>query len=175
VYEMTPDGVVFSRSEPDAGEYDPGAKIAAAAFLGPEGSTADLGSLDQVVYVAAYSRGFKRCPVLVSPEVKVNGVRSTPTTNSAQIRPGFTRRAALLRRGSLRGRSPNNKPRELRRGCYSSHSRALNAGRGGHLGGGWGVGAGASDLFTACAWPGRGGAGGGRRRRPRRPARIGIC
>jgi hypothetical protein len=90
VYEMTLDGVVFSRSEPDAGEHDPDAKIAAAAFLGLEGAV-DLGSLDQVVDVAAY-KGFNRCPVLVCPEVKVNGVRSTYYTNSAQIRPSFTRR-----------------------------------------------------------------------------------
>jgi hypothetical protein len=75
VYEVAPDGVIFSRSEPDAGEYDPDAKIAAAAFLGLEGAV-DLGSLDQVVGVAAY-KGFNRCPVLVCPEVKVNGVRST--------------------------------------------------------------------------------------------------
>jgi hypothetical protein len=75
VYEMTLDGVVFSRSEPDVGEYDPDAKTAAAAFLGLDG-TADLGSLDQVVDAAAY-KGSNRCPVLVCPEVKVNGVRST--------------------------------------------------------------------------------------------------
>jgi hypothetical protein len=50
-------------------------KIAAAAFLGLEGAV-DLGSLDQVVDVAAY-KGFKRCPVLVCPEVKVNGGKST--------------------------------------------------------------------------------------------------
>jgi hypothetical protein len=30
VHEITLDGVAFSRSEPDAGEYDPGTKIAAA-------------------------------------------------------------------------------------------------------------------------------------------------
>jgi hypothetical protein len=65
VYEMTLDGVVFSRSEPDAGEYDPDTKIAAAAFLGLDYGTVDLGSLDQVVDAAAY-KGFNRCPVLHS-------------------------------------------------------------------------------------------------------------
>jgi hypothetical protein len=34
VHEVALDGVAFSRSEPDAGEYDPDTKIAAAAFLG---------------------------------------------------------------------------------------------------------------------------------------------
>jgi hypothetical protein len=53
----------------------PDAKIAAAAFLGLEGAV-DLGSLDQVVDVAAY-KGFKRCPVLVCPKAKVDGVKST--------------------------------------------------------------------------------------------------
>jgi hypothetical protein len=56
-------------------EHDPDTKIAAAAFLGLEGAV-DLGSLEQVVDVAAY-KGFNRCPVLVCPEVKVNGVRRT--------------------------------------------------------------------------------------------------
>jgi hypothetical protein len=51
--------------------HGPDAKIAAAAFLGLDG-TVDLGSLDQVVGVAAY-KGFNRYPVLVCPEVKVNG------------------------------------------------------------------------------------------------------
>ena len=56
-------------------EHDADTKIAAAAFLGLEGAV-DLGSLEQVVDVAAY-KGFNRCPVLVCPEVKVNGVRRT--------------------------------------------------------------------------------------------------
>ena len=77
VHEITPDGVAFSRSEPDAGEYDPGTKIAAAPFLGLGGSV-ELGSLDQVVDVAVY-RGLNRCPVLciVCPNVKVDGAKST--------------------------------------------------------------------------------------------------
>ena len=75
MHEITLDGVVFSRSEPDAGEHDPGTKIAAAPFLGLGGSV-DLGSLDQVVGAAAY-KGFNRCPVLVCPNAKVDGVKST--------------------------------------------------------------------------------------------------
>jgi hypothetical protein len=71
VHEITLDGVVFSRSEPDAGEYDPVTKIAAAPFLGLSGAV-DLGSLDQVVDAAAY-KGLNRCPVLVCPDVKVDG------------------------------------------------------------------------------------------------------
>jgi hypothetical protein len=77
VHEVTLDGVVFSRSEPepDAGEYDPETKIAAAPFLGLSG-TAELGSMDQVVDVAVY-KGLNRCPVLVCPNVKVDGAKST--------------------------------------------------------------------------------------------------
>ena len=77
VHEVTLDGVVFSRSEPepDAGEYDPETKIAAAPFLGLSG-TVELGSMDQVVGVAAY-KGFNCCPVLVCPNVKVGGSKST--------------------------------------------------------------------------------------------------
>ena len=76
VHEITPGGVAFSRSEPDAGECDPDTKIAAAPpFLGLGGSV-DLGSLDQVVDVAAY-KGSNRCPVLVCPNAKVDGVKST--------------------------------------------------------------------------------------------------
>jgi hypothetical protein len=76
VYEVAPDGVVFSRSEPDAGKYDPGTKIGAAPFLGLSG-TAELGSLDQVIDAAAAYKGFNRCPVLVCPNVTVGGVKST--------------------------------------------------------------------------------------------------
>jgi hypothetical protein len=76
VHEVTLDGVVFSRSEPDVGKYDPGTEIGAARhFLGLSG-TAELGSLDQVIDVAAY-KGFNRCPVLVCPNVQVDGVKST--------------------------------------------------------------------------------------------------
>jgi hypothetical protein len=71
VHEITPGGVAFSRSEPDAGECDPDTKIAAAPFFGPGGAV-DLGSLDRVVDVAAY-KGFNRCPVLVCPNAKVDG------------------------------------------------------------------------------------------------------
>jgi hypothetical protein len=68
VHEVTLDGVVFSRSEPDAVEHDPETKIAAAPFLGLSG-TVELGSMDQVMDVAAY-KGFNRCPVTTSqPEV----------------------------------------------------------------------------------------------------------
>ena len=46
VHEVTLDGVAFSRSEPDAGEYDPETEIAAAPFLGLSGAV-ELGSMDQ--------------------------------------------------------------------------------------------------------------------------------
>jgi hypothetical protein len=50
VHEVTLDGVVFSRSEPDAGKYDPGTKIGAAHFLGlakRDSRTRLLGSSDR--------------------------------------------------------------------------------------------------------------------------------
>ena len=75
VHEVTLDGVAFSRSEPDAGKYDPTTKTGAPPFLGLSG-TVELGSLDQVIDVAEY-KGFNRCPVLVCPNVQVNGVKST--------------------------------------------------------------------------------------------------
>jgi hypothetical protein len=76
VYEVTLDEVAFSRSEPDAGaEYGPATKIGAPPFLGLSG-TVELGSLDRVIDVAEY-KGFNRCPVLVCPNVQVNGVKST--------------------------------------------------------------------------------------------------
>jgi hypothetical protein len=95
VHEITLDGVVFSRSEPDAGEYDPETKIAAAPFLGL-GGTVELGSLDQVVDVAAY-KGFNRCPVLVCPNVKVDGVKSTCYKFCANPSKFHSRGATLLR------------------------------------------------------------------------------
>jgi hypothetical protein len=51
----------------------PGTEIGAAHFLGLSG-TMELGScLDQVIGAAAY-KGFNRCPVLVCPNVQVDGV-----------------------------------------------------------------------------------------------------
>jgi hypothetical protein len=55
----------------ESSSLGPDTKIAAAPFLGLGGSV-DLGSLDQVVGVAAY-KGCNRCPVLVCPNVKVDG------------------------------------------------------------------------------------------------------
>jgi hypothetical protein len=74
-YEITSDGVFFSRSDTVVEEYDPETRIAAAAFLGLSGAV-ELGSLDQVVGAAAY-KGFHRCPVLVCPRSKVKGAKST--------------------------------------------------------------------------------------------------
>jgi hypothetical protein len=78
VHEVTLDGVVFSRSEPDVGKYDPGTKIGAAHFLTEHflglSGTVGLGSLDQVIDAAAY-KGFNRCPVLVCPNAQVDGVK----------------------------------------------------------------------------------------------------
>jgi hypothetical protein len=75
VYEVTLDGVAFSRSEPDAGKYDPTTKIGAFPFLGLSGAV-ELGSLDQVTGAADY-KGFNRCPVLICPNVQVDGVKSS--------------------------------------------------------------------------------------------------
>jgi hypothetical protein len=97
VHEITLDGVVFSRTEPDAGEYGPDTKIAAAPFLGLGGAV-ELGSLDQVVGVAAY-KGLNRCPVLVCPNVKVDGAKSTYykfCANPSKFHSN-QQRAALLR------------------------------------------------------------------------------
>jgi hypothetical protein len=86
-YEMSSDGILFSR-EPVVVGYDSSARIAAAAFLGLDGSV-ELGSLDQVMDVSAY-RGFNRCPVLVCSKSKYKGEKNASTTSSAQILPSFT-------------------------------------------------------------------------------------
>jgi hypothetical protein len=74
-YEITPDGVFFSRSDTAVEEHGPATRIGAAPFLGLTG-TAELGSLDQVIDVSDY-RGLHRCPVLVCPKSKVKGAKST--------------------------------------------------------------------------------------------------
>ena len=76
MHEITSDGVVFSRALklPAVEAHDPDARIAAAAFLGLSG-TAELGSLDQVLDVAAY-KGFHRCPVLVCSKSKEKGTKN---------------------------------------------------------------------------------------------------
>ena len=74
-HEVTLDGVTFSRSVPDVGEYDPTIKIGAAPFLGLNG-TVELGTLDQVIDVAAF-KALGRCMVIVCPNVVVRGVKST--------------------------------------------------------------------------------------------------
>jgi hypothetical protein len=53
-------------------DYGPAARTAAAAFLGRLSGTVELGSLDQVMDVAAY-RSFHRCPVLVCSKSKEEG------------------------------------------------------------------------------------------------------
>jgi hypothetical protein len=63
VYEVTRDGVAFSRSVPDVGKYDPAIKIGAPPFLGLNG-TVELGSLDRVIDVAEF-KALNRCPRLV--------------------------------------------------------------------------------------------------------------
>jgi hypothetical protein len=73
LHEIISDGVVFSRAGTAVEDYDPEARIAAAAFLGLSG-TAELGSLDQVLDVAAY-KGFHRCPVLVCSKSKEEGAK----------------------------------------------------------------------------------------------------
>jgi hypothetical protein len=68
-YEITPDGVSFSRSGTAVEEYGPATRIGAAPFLELSG-TAEPGSLDQVIDVSDY-KGLLRCPVLVCPKSKV--------------------------------------------------------------------------------------------------------
>jgi hypothetical protein len=75
VYEVTRDGVAFSRSEPDVEKYDPTFKIGASPFLGLNG-TVEIGSLDRVIDVAEF-KALNRCPVIVCPNVQVKGVKST--------------------------------------------------------------------------------------------------
>jgi hypothetical protein len=74
LHEMTSDGVVFSRAVTAVEDYDPEARITAAAFLGLSG-TVELGSLDQVIDAAAY-KGFNRCPVLVCSKSKEKGAKN---------------------------------------------------------------------------------------------------
>jgi hypothetical protein len=74
-YEVTLDGVTFSRSVPDVEEYDPTTKIGAAPFLVLNG-TVELGTLDRVIDVAEF-KDLNRCPVIVCPNVQVNGVKGT--------------------------------------------------------------------------------------------------
>jgi hypothetical protein len=52
-YEITSEGVSFSRSGAAVEEYDPATRIGAAPFLGSTG-TAEIGSLDQVIDVSDY-------------------------------------------------------------------------------------------------------------------------
>jgi hypothetical protein len=70
LHEITPDRVVFSRAVTAVKGHD-NTRVAAAAFLGL-GGTAELGSLHQVLDVAAY-KGFHRCPVLVCSKSKERG------------------------------------------------------------------------------------------------------
>jgi hypothetical protein len=74
-YEITSEGVSFSRSGTAVEEYGPATRIGAAPFLGLTG-TAEVGSLDQVIDVSDY-KGLHRCPVLVHPKSKVKGAKST--------------------------------------------------------------------------------------------------
>jgi hypothetical protein len=75
-YEITSDGVSFSRSDTGVEEYDPGAtRIGAVPFLGLSGAV-EVGSLDQVIDVSEF-RSLNRCPVLVCPKSKAKGAKST--------------------------------------------------------------------------------------------------
>ena len=74
-YEITSEGVSFSRSGTAVEEYGPATRIGAAPFLGLSGAV-ELGSLDQVIDVSDY-KGLHRCPVLVCPRSKVKGTKST--------------------------------------------------------------------------------------------------
>jgi hypothetical protein len=96
-YEITSDGVSFSRSDTAVEEYGPATRTGAAPFLELTG-TAELGSLDQVIDVSDY-KGLHRFPVLVCPKSKVRGAKSTYykiCANSSKFQvPG--ERVALLR------------------------------------------------------------------------------
>ena len=74
-YEITSDGVSFSRSDTAVEEYDPATRIGAAPFLELTG-TAEVGSLDQVIDVSDF-KSLNRCLVLVCPKSKVKGAKST--------------------------------------------------------------------------------------------------
>jgi hypothetical protein len=74
-YEITPEGVSFSRSGTAVEEYDPATRIGAAPFLELTG-TAEVGSLDQVIDVSDF-KSLNRCLVLVCPKSKVKGAKST--------------------------------------------------------------------------------------------------
>jgi hypothetical protein len=76
VYEVTRDGVAFSRSVPDVGKYGPAIKIGASPFLGLNGTVELGGSLDRVIDVAEFE-ALSRCPVIVCPNIVVSGVKST--------------------------------------------------------------------------------------------------
>jgi hypothetical protein len=69
VYEVTRDGVAFSRPAPDVEEYDPTMKIGAAPFLVLNG-TVELGTLDRVIDVAEF-KALGRCMVIVCPNAVV--------------------------------------------------------------------------------------------------------
>jgi hypothetical protein len=57
-------------------DYDPSARITAAAFLGLSGSV-ELRSLDQVMDGVTAYMGFNRCPVLVCSKSKEKGKKNT--------------------------------------------------------------------------------------------------
>jgi hypothetical protein len=74
-YEITPDGVFFSRPGTAVEEHDPATRIGAAPFLELTG-TAELGSLDQVIDVSDF-KSPNRFLVLVCPKSKVKGAKRT--------------------------------------------------------------------------------------------------
>jgi hypothetical protein len=94
-HEVTRDGVTFSRSAPDVGEYDPTIKIGAAPFLVLNGEV-ELGTLDRVVDVAEF-KALNRCMVIVCPNVVVKGVKSTVYKFCANpFLVGITRYAQII-------------------------------------------------------------------------------
>jgi hypothetical protein len=74
-YEITPEGVSFSRSGTAVEEYGPATRIGAVPFLGLSGAV-EVGSLDQVIDVFDF-KSLNRCLVLVCPKSKVKGAKST--------------------------------------------------------------------------------------------------
>jgi hypothetical protein len=75
-YEITSEGVSFSRSGTAVEEHDPATRIGAVPFLGLSG-TSEVGSLDQVIDVSDFKSLNRFLVLLVCPKSKVKGAKST--------------------------------------------------------------------------------------------------
>jgi hypothetical protein len=75
-YEITSEGVSFSRSGTAVEEHDPATRIGAVPFLGLSG-TSEVGSLDQVIDASDFKSLNRFLVLLVCPKIKVKGAKST--------------------------------------------------------------------------------------------------